>query len=106
MSISQTDLDKLKSEIIKVIQDMFIEQTKVLGGHIQNLQDGVKKFKKRFSVIDDRLSDIEVDLLTLEKTEKTIKDKVDNWELEKNKDKLHSFTDEERLNQGSVDMFC
>jgi len=87
MSVSQKDLDKLKSDIIGVIR----EQSTILVGHISELQDSVNKFKRRFSVIEDRISDIERDLINLETTEKTIKNKVDAWELEKEKSKLHTI---------------
>ena len=90
MSVEKEDLEKLKKDIIDVI----IDNTKTLGGHIKNLQNDVKKIKRRFTVIDDRLSDIEIDLLNLEKTEKNIKSKVDEWELEKIKEKTHSETDD------------
>jgi len=83
MSVEKKDLDKLKTEIIKVIRD----QSTLLVGHF-------KKINRRFSVVEDRLTEIEFRLDKLEVKEGDLKTKIDEWELKKTKEKTHSEIDD------------
>lgn len=86
MPVTKDDLDKLESRIKKIIQD----QTKVLLKNIQTIyRDTLKDCKKRFSVIENRITDLETEVNELETEDGAIRKKMDEWKLQKEKEKMH-----------------